>query len=185
MRVRRLTALAVATGSTVYLALTAAIVVTPGVWLPPPLTMFTSPVPAHVLALIAAGVALQSGVTLAWARRADLRRRFVGLVAAAEVVLGVGLFFAAPVFRGSGPAPAPGSEPIYATPAWIFWGLLCLAVVGVLMIVAVIIHGPSSRHAASRRTAQLASAYGGAWQEWEDEGESEVWDQTAGDGLRD
>jgi hypothetical protein len=171
MRVRRLTALTVAIGATLYLALTAAIVVTPGVWLPPPLTMFTSPVPVPVLALIVAGVALQLGVTLAWARRATLRRRFVGLVAAAEVVLGVGLFLSAPVFRGSGPAPAPGSELIYATPAWMFWGLLCLALVGLLMIVAVIIHGSSSRYAADRGTAELATAYESAWQESEAEGE--------------
>jgi hypothetical protein len=148
MRVRRRTALAIAVGATVYLAVTAAIFVTPGMWLPPPLTMFTSPLPAHVLALIAAAVALQLVVTVAWARRATLRRRSVGLVAAVEVVIGAGIFVSAPVFRGSGGPPEPGSEPIYGTPAWMFWGLLCLSVVGLLMIVAVIVHGPSSRQPA-------------------------------------
>lgn len=148
MRVRRRTALAIAVGATVYVAVTAATFVTPGIRLPPPLTMVTSPVPAHVLALIAAAVALQLLVTVAWARRATLKRRYVGVVAAVEVVLGLGIFFSAPVFRGSGGPPEPGSEPIYGTPAWMFWGLLCLSVVGLLMMAAVIVHGPSSRHTA-------------------------------------
>lgn len=148
MTVRRRTALAISVGATVYLAVTAAIFVTPGIRLPPPLTMVTSPVPVDVLALIAAAVALQLLVTVAWARRSALKRRYVGVVAAVEVVLGAGIFFSAPVFRGSGPPPPPGGEPIYGTPAWMFWGLLCLSVVGLLMMAAVIVHGPSSSHAA-------------------------------------
>jgi hypothetical protein len=148
MRVRRRTALAIAVGATVYLAVSAAVFVTPGIRLPPPLTMVTSPVPVQVLTLIAAAVALQLVVTVAWARRSALRRRYVGLVAAVEVVLGLGIFFSAPVFRGGRVPPPPGSEPIYGTPAWMFWGLLCLSIVGLLMIVAVIVHGPSSRQPA-------------------------------------
>ncbi|CAN5761387.1 hypothetical protein BH24CHL5_BH24CHL5_04150 [soil metagenome] len=158
MRPRRRAALAIAVGATVYLTLTAAIVVIPGFWLPPPVTMFTSPVPAHVLALIAAAVTLQLGVTVAWARRAALKRRYLGGVAAVEVVLGASIFSLAPVLRGSGAAPEPGSEPIYLMPAWSLWGLLCLSFVGLLMIAAVIVHGSSSRHAAGTAESGLPAA---------------------------
>lgn len=147
MRARRRTALAIAVGATAYLFVTAAIVVTPGLWLPPPVTMFTSPVSEHVLALIAAGVAVQLGATLTWVGRPTLKGRYVGFVAVVEVVLGAGMFLSAPGFRGSGAAPEPGSEPIYLMPAWSVWGLLCLSLVGLLMVVAVVIHGSSLRHA--------------------------------------
>lgn len=33
------------------------------------------------------------------------------------------------------------------------------------------------------RSSKLGDAYAGAWQEWEDSGEAEVWDSAAGDGL--
>jgi Arc/MetJ-type ribon-helix-helix transcriptional regulator len=33
------------------------------------------------------------------------------------------------------------------------------------------------------RTADLGSAYAGAWQEWEDSGEAELWESASGDGL--
>ncbi len=33
------------------------------------------------------------------------------------------------------------------------------------------------------RTAQLGDAYAEAWQEWDESGESEIWDTTAADGL--
>lgn len=33
------------------------------------------------------------------------------------------------------------------------------------------------------RAAQLGDAYAAAWQEWDDAGESEVWDGTAADGV--
>jgi hypothetical protein len=158
MSARRRTGIAIAVGATVYLAVTAAIVVTPGFWVPPPVTMFTSPVPAHVLALIAAMVALQLGITVAWARRAILSRGYVGFVAAVEVVLGASMFLLAPGFRGGGAAPKPGDEPIYLMPGWSVWGLLCLFFVGLLMIVAVIVHGSSSRHAAGTLEPGLPAA---------------------------
>lgn len=72
----------------------------------------------------------------------------MGFVAAVEVVIGAGLFFSAAGFRGGRVPPPPGGEPIYLMPSWSLWGLLCLTVVGLLMIAAVIVHGPSSRHAA-------------------------------------
>lgn len=154
MGTRRRTALAIAIGATVYLAVTAASVVIPGFWLPPPVTMFTSPVPAHMLAFIAAAVALQLGMTVVWARRATLKRRYLGVVAAAEIVLGAWIFWLAPVLHGTGGAPEPGSEPIYGMPAWSLWGLLCLSFVGLLMIVAVVVHGSSSGHAADQGERQ-------------------------------
>ncbi len=158
MRTRRRTALAITVGATVYLALTAAIVVIPGFWIPPPVTMFTSPMPANVLALITAAVALQLGVTVAWARRATLKRRYLAFVAPVEVVLGAGIFWMAPVLHGTRAAPEPGSEPIYGMPAWSLWGLLCLSLVGLLMIVAVIVHGSSPRHAAGTPEPGLPAA---------------------------
>ncbi len=33
------------------------------------------------------------------------------------------------------------------------------------------------------RSSKLGDAYAGAWQEWEDSGEAEIWDNAAGDGL--
>lgn len=33
------------------------------------------------------------------------------------------------------------------------------------------------------RTAELGAAYESAWEQWTADGESEVWDQTVGDGL--
>lgn len=33
------------------------------------------------------------------------------------------------------------------------------------------------------RSSKLGDAYAGAWQEWEDSDEAEIWDRTAGDGL--
>jgi hypothetical protein len=144
-----MTALTGAACATVYLTATAAMVVTPGVWIPAPVTMFTSPVPMPVLVAVVLGVALQLGVTLAWARRATLRRRYVGLVAAVQVAVGLGIFLMAPVFRGSGAAPESGGEPMYMMPAWSLWGLMGLALVGLLMISAAFIHGGSSRRAAA------------------------------------
>jgi Arc/MetJ-type ribon-helix-helix transcriptional regulator len=40
-------------------------------------------------------------------------------------------------------------------------------------------------HAAVRmlRSSKLGDAYADAWREWEDSGESEVWDSAVGDGL--
>lgn len=40
-------------------------------------------------------------------------------------------------------------------------------------------------HAAVRilRSSKLEDAYTGAWQEWEDSGEAEIWEKAAGDGL--
>jgi Arc/MetJ-type ribon-helix-helix transcriptional regulator len=34
------------------------------------------------------------------------------------------------------------------------------------------------------RTAELAGAYGAAWDEWKAEGEAELWESTTGDGLK-
>ena len=33
------------------------------------------------------------------------------------------------------------------------------------------------------KSSKLGDAYAGAWQEWEDSREDEVWDKAAGDGL--
>jgi Arc/MetJ-type ribon-helix-helix transcriptional regulator len=33
------------------------------------------------------------------------------------------------------------------------------------------------------RSSKLGDAYADAWQEWEDSGESEIWDPAASDGL--
>jgi Arc/MetJ-type ribon-helix-helix transcriptional regulator len=33
------------------------------------------------------------------------------------------------------------------------------------------------------RTAELGAAYESAWEQWAADGESELWDQTVGDGL--
>ncbi len=33
------------------------------------------------------------------------------------------------------------------------------------------------------RSSKLGEAYAGAWQEWEESGDAEIWDSAAGDGL--
>lgn len=50
-------------------------------------------------------------------------------------------------------------------------------------------HGMSSRSATLHkavlllRAAELGSAYAGAWQEWEDSGQSEIWEAAIDDGV--
>ena len=34
------------------------------------------------------------------------------------------------------------------------------------------------------RTAELSASYAGAWDEWEADGESDLWEPTVGDGLK-
>jgi len=51
------------------------------------------------------------------------------------------------------------------------------------------IEGYESRSAVVRtavrilRSSKLGDAYTGAWREWEESGEAEIWDKAAGDGL--
>lgn len=86
-------------------------------------------IPIHVLA------------TAAWLGRPSIQRRLVVAFGIAEIIVGAGYFATAPILRGRF---APPGQPLISTAQ--VWGLAGLAVAGVLIVVAGLIHSSPTVH---------------------------------------